>query len=97
MEISGVVSGEKVLRKKDQVVIREEFDDWALLFDPDTGVICGVNPVGVQVWKMIDGKRTVQDISRMVSDSFPDAPDTVEEDVTDFMKEITGKGYVTVL
>lgn len=97
MEISGVVSGDKVLMKKDQVVIREEFDDWALLFDPDTGVICGVNPVGVQVWKMIDGKRTVQDISRMVRDSFPDAPDTVEDDVTAFMKEITGKGYATVL
>jgi len=97
MEISGVVSGDKVLRKKDQVVIREEFDDWALLFDPDTGVICGVNPVGVQVWKMIDGKRTVQDISMMIRDSFPDAPDTVEDDVTDFMKEITVKGYATVL
>lgn len=97
MEISGVVSGDKVLRKKDQVVIREEFDDWALLFDPDTGVICGVNPVGVRVWKMIDGKRTVQDISMMIRDSFPDAPDTVEDDVTDFMKEITVKGYATVL
>lgn len=97
MEISGVVSGDKVLMKKDQVVIREEFDDWALLFDPDTGVICGVNPVGVQVWKMIDGKRTVQDISRMVRDSFPDAPDTVEDDVTAFMKEITIKGYASVL
>ncbi|HNQ29263.1 MAG: pyrroloquinoline quinone biosynthesis protein PqqD [Methanoregulaceae archaeon PtaB.Bin009] len=97
MGSSETVSGRGVLRKKDQIVLREEFDDWALLFDPDTGKVCGLNPVGVRVWKMIDGKRTVHDISMMVQDSYPDAPDSVLEDVTAFITEITEKGYATVL
>lgn len=97
MNPGGNASGNTVLRKKDQVVIREEFDDWALLFDPDTGLIYGVNPVGVKVWKMIDGSRTVKDISRIIRESFPDAPDTVEEDVTAFVNEITQKGYAIPL
>jgi len=29
------------------VVLREEFDDWAVLFDPDTGESFAVDPVGV--------------------------------------------------
>ena len=24
------------------IVFREEFDDWALLFNPDTDIVCGV-------------------------------------------------------
>ncbi len=97
MESSKTASGNSVPRKKDQIVLREEFDDWALLFDPDTGIICGVNPTGVQVWKMIDGKRTVQDISRTIRDSHPDAPDSVIDDITAFMNEINEKGYVTFI
>jgi len=46
---------------------------------------------------MIDGKRTVKDISIMIQDSYPDTPDSVLEDVTAFMNEITEKGYATVL
>lgn len=85
---------DRIIRKNRQVVLREEFDDWALLFDPDTGKVCGVNPVGVRVWKMIDGMRTLQDISRMIRDAYPDAPDSVEEDVAAFLNDIAEKGYV---
>ncbi len=97
MDLGGNISGSTVLQKKDQVVLREEFDDWALIFDPDTGLICGVNPVGVKVWKLIDGNLTLKDISRIIHESFPDAPDTVEEDVTAFVNEITQKGYAIAL
>ena len=37
------------------VVLREEFDDWAILFDPDTGNAFGLNPTGVYLWKLLDG------------------------------------------
>ncbi len=37
------------------VVLREEFDDWAVLFDPDTGRGFGLNPTGVYLWKLLDG------------------------------------------
>ncbi|RPJ51839.1 MAG: SynChlorMet cassette protein ScmD, partial [Acidobacteria bacterium] len=37
------------------VVLREEFDDWAVLFNPDTAAAVGTNPVGVAVWKRMDG------------------------------------------
>ena len=91
----GTIS-DNVIHKKDQVVIREEFDDWALLFDPDSGNVSGVNPVGVQIWKMIDGKRTIRDISRIIAEKYPDASGSVDEDVWSFVNAISEKGYVTI-
>ena len=45
------------------VVLREEFDDWAVLFAPDTGNAVGLNPTGVAIWKLLDGRRTVAEIA----------------------------------
>ena len=32
------------------IVLREEFDDWAVLFNPDTGAAAGINSMGVAIW-----------------------------------------------
>ena len=37
------------------MVLREEFDDWALLFDPDTSHSYGLNQVSVFIYKRLDG------------------------------------------
>ena len=44
------------------VVLREEFDDWAVIFNPDTGQGFGLNPTGVYLWKSFDGKTTTEEI-----------------------------------
>lgn len=36
------------------IVLHEEFDDWAILFDPDRGNAFGLNPTGIFVWKLLD-------------------------------------------
>lgn len=84
---------DQIIIKNDSIVLREEFDDWALLFDPDTGNVCGLNPVGVYIWKSIDGARTVDDILQAVKNECPDAPDSVSEEVSSFINEICEKGY----
>jgi SynChlorMet cassette protein ScmD len=56
-------------------VLREEFDDWAVLFNPDTADASGINPVGVAVWKRMDGKRSLEDIVSEIRNSFEDTPD----------------------
>ena len=44
------------------IILREEFDDWAVLFDPDTGCCFGLSPTGVFVWKLLDGEHSVDDL-----------------------------------
>ncbi len=75
------------------LVLREEFDDWAVLFDPDTGDAFGLNPVSVFVWKRLDGKHPTQDILKELREESEDVPETAGQDIEDFMEELVEKGY----
>lgn len=35
------------LKTHSHLVLREEFDDWAVIFDPDRGNTYALNPIGV--------------------------------------------------
>ena len=76
------------------VVLREEFDNWAVLFNPDTAEAVGINPVGVALWKMMDGERSLKDLVEEVNHCFSDVPDSAIEDVGRFVSELTQKGLV---
>ena len=52
------------------ILLREEFDDWAVVFDPDTGHGFGLNPTGVYVWKVLDGEHSIDDPYGRISKGF---------------------------
>ncbi|HXX53889.1 MAG TPA: SynChlorMet cassette protein ScmD [Thermodesulfovibrionales bacterium] len=76
------------------VVLREEFDDWAVLFNPDTASAVGINPVGVMVWKLMDGKRSIDEIVSEVKTSFEDVPAGVFEEIGIFVDTLAEQGFV---
>jgi SynChlorMet cassette protein ScmD len=49
------------------IVLRE--DDWAVLFDPETGNAFGLNPVAVFIWKLLDGKHTMLGVVESIRDA----------------------------
>ena len=76
------------------VVLREEFDDWAVLYNPDTAEAVGTNPVGVAVWKRMDGKNSIEEIVSEIKNSFEDTPDTVSEEIATFVNTLAESGFV---
>jgi SynChlorMet cassette protein ScmD len=76
------------------VVLREEFDDWAVLFNPDTADAVGTNPVGVAVWKLMDGKISVEDIASKIKNSFKDTPDAAFKEIAAFIDRLAENGFV---
>lgn len=78
------------------IVLREEFDDWALLFDPDTGKVFGLNPVSVLIWKLLDGKHTFDQIKQEITENFNDVSSDVDSEVSSFVKNLEEKGFVKV-
>jgi SynChlorMet cassette protein ScmD len=76
------------------VVLREEFDDWAILFNPDTAEAVGTNPVGVAVWKLMDGKHSIREINAAIEVQFADVPDAAPQDILAFIKNLTKRGFV---
>ena len=76
------------------VVLREEFDDWAVLFNPDTADAVGTNPVGVAAWKLMDGKRSLEDIVSEIKNSFEGAPDAAFKEIATFVNRLADNGFV---
>ncbi len=87
------------LREKDKpianpsLVLRVEFDDWALLFDPDSGDTVGLNPVGVFIWKLLDGSHTTEDILRKLRKTCEKVPEEAEVHIKDFINSLVERGW----
>ena len=75
------------------VVLREEFDDWAVLYNPDTAAASGINPVGVAIFKLLDGAHTLEQIVESIRAEFPGAPERVGDEVAAFIEGLVEKGY----
>ena len=74
------------------VVLREEFDDWAILFDPDTGNAFGINPIGVLIWKLLDGRHSLEDITEKIREAAVEIPAEVQDHVRDFVRSAVAVG-----
>jgi hypothetical protein len=91
-----VTSDSQVLKTKEQMVLREEFDDWAILFDPDTGRAMGISPTGATIWKCLasDAKLDVQAIAGTLREEYDGIPDTVDTEILEFIDSVRKHGYV---
>jgi len=78
------------------VVLREEFDDWAVLYNPDTAHAVGVNPTTVTVWKLLDGRRSVADVVRAAVGSYASVPEGAEADVESVLTRLVDEGFAGV-
>ena len=70
------------------VVLREEFDDWAVLFDPDTGHGFGLNPTGVYIWKLLDGQHSIDDMLTALRRGAEEVPQEAGEHLIAFVQEL---------
>ncbi len=76
------------------VVLRETVDDWVVLFNPDSGSVLGVNPVGAAVWKLLDGRRGAAEIAAAIRERFRDVPGTAGPEITAFLAQLEAGGFV---
>ncbi len=74
------------------VVLREEFDDWAILFDPDVGNAFSLSPVSVFIWKLLDGKHTPKDILVELQENCKSVPKEAKSHIKDFIEDLVKKG-----
>src|SRR5271157_302760 len=95
-----LVSGDSVEDSKKpvanpSVLLREEFDDWAVLYDPDTGHGFGLSPIGVYLWKLLDGEHSIDEMLSALRRDAADVPQEAGEQILTFVEELTQHGLVT--
>lgn len=73
------------------VVLREEFDNWGILFNPDTGNAIGINSLGAYIWKKLDGRK-IDDVISSISREFSDVPEGVDQEVMSFIDGLVKYG-----
>ena len=73
-------------------MLREEFDDWAILFNPDTGHGFGLNPTGVYVWKLFDGEHTLDALTEQVRHGTKGAPEEAGDHLVAFVDALVAEG-----
>lgn len=93
-ETSALKNGNKPVRNP-FVVLREEFDDWAVLFNPDAGRGFGLNPTGVYVWQLIDGERSIDDILKTLRRNALETPTDADEQISAFVDELAQCGLAS--
>ncbi len=76
------------------VVLREEFDDWAVLFNPDTAKAIGTNPTGVVVWRLVNGQNTVEQICNQLQNHCSDVPQAATDEILTFINLLAEQGFV---
>lgn len=80
--------------KNPLTVLRVEFDDWAILFDPDSAKTMGINPTGVAVWNLIDGQKGVEEIVEGINEKFSEVSTSAEKEISDFIDELYKNGFI---
>ncbi len=76
------------------VVLRKEFDDWAVLFNPDTAEAVGINPVGVAIWELLAADRSMDNIVENIRQDFADVPGSAADEIQSFINDLTERGFV---
>ncbi len=72
----------------------EILDGEIILFNPESRAIFHSNSSGALIWELCDGQRTVADIIRMLSDSYPEAEAQIPGDVREALAAFARHGAI---
>jgi hypothetical protein len=76
------------------VVYRRE-DDEAILYHPESGDVKLLNRTSAFVFRLLDGRRRLSEITAMVVREYDGAdPEEVHRDIDDFIKVMVNQGFI---
>ena len=64
------------------------------LIDPEKGKIRVLNPTGVDIWKAIDGKNSIQNIIHHLADIYDQKSLTFHTEVMDFLLQLKKRSLI---
>lgn len=93
-EMNSVIDLNSRLAVNPNLVLREEDDDCALLFDPDRGSVQLLNRSAVEIWKRLDGQRSLREILKSLDEVFAGVDEEAQEQVLQLARSLVNLGAV---
>ena len=79
------------------VVYRRE-DDEAIVYHPESGDVKLLNRTSAFVFRLLDGRRRLSEITAMVVREYDGAdPQEVRADIDDFIKIMVNQGFILIV
>ena len=72
----------------------EEMDDEYLLYYPGGTQIIQFNQTAAVVWQLCDGRRTVDEIIRLLQEAYPEAAVEIDGDVQEVLNQCINNGCI---
>ncbi len=80
--------------KRSERVQWQEFGSEAILLNPISGDYVQISESGVEIWKHIDGHRSVQDIATELATHFDGAPEHLIDHTSEFVQQLVLKDFL---
>lgn len=86
-----------IARRSPDVVARPLAEgEGGVLLHLDSGAYFSVNPVGLVIWDLIDGQRTVADLAEALRERIENGPQDLEADVAAFIGRAAERKLIVV-
>jgi hypothetical protein len=90
VQVNNNISLKSRLVTNPNLVLRVEDDDCGLLFDPDAGTVKVLNRSAVEIWNLLDGRRSLRELLTALGETFdgmgPEAETQVLQTVDSLMQ-----------
>lgn len=91
------------MRRLDSIPVKCGKSSWhplegeVVLIDRDEGELIRFNAIGAEIWQVVDGQRTVQDIVDHICNTFEVKRRRAEKDVIRFLKQLRSREFIEEL
>ena len=74
----------------------EAFDGELVLYHSTATQVLYLNETAALVWRLCDGKRTVETICALLKEAYPNTADQIQHDVTATLADLVHSGALTL-
>jgi len=92
--IKNTINLNTILTHLNDVILIDDLEDYSVLFQPYTGETMGLNQTGFAIWRKIDGKSSIEEISVKISDEFDIPIEIISKDILKFCKKLYRRFFV---
>ncbi len=89
------LSDQRVPRRKNTLTHEVTDTDEVVIYDGNTPTLLVLNDIAAGVWLMIDGKRSIGDITAEILSHLEAEPETVAHDVAAFLGQLEQRKLIT--